>query len=57
MPHFTLVIQHPKLKVLGVGSLSIGKDGTAEFYEGNAGRYQKVRAETKAQRDQCANAL
>ena len=36
MSHFILVTQHPKAKVFGEGSLSIGKDGVAEFYEGNA---------------------
>ena len=36
MPHFKLVTQFPKPKDVGIGSLSIGKDGTAEFFEGNA---------------------
>lgn len=36
MPHFELVIQHPKPKSLGVGSLSISKNADAEFFEGNA---------------------
>ena len=36
MPHFTLVTQHPKPKELGQGSLSIDKDGDADFFDGNA---------------------
>jgi hypothetical protein len=36
MAHFSLVTQHPKPKLLGVGSLSIGKNGDAQFFEGNA---------------------
>ena len=44
MPHFTLVTQHPKPKVFCVGSLSIGKDGTAEFFEGNAEANARVLA-------------
>lgn len=36
MAHFVLVTQHPKPKDLGIGSLSIGKDGDADFFEGNA---------------------
>lgn len=36
MPHFILVTQHPKPKTLGEGSLSIGKDGDADFFEGSA---------------------
>lgn len=35
MPHFILVTQLPKPKNLGEGSLSIGKDGEAQFFEGN----------------------
>lgn len=30
MPHFILVTQHPKPKILGEGSLSIGKSGDAD---------------------------
>lgn len=44
MPHFTLVIQHPKAKDLGNGSLSISKDGEADFFEGNAGSNSRVLA-------------
>lgn len=36
MPHFILVTQKPKPKNLGVGSLSIAKNGDADFFEGNA---------------------
>lgn len=42
MPHFVLVTQHPKPKVFPEGSLSIAKDGTAEFYEGNADSNARV---------------
>lgn len=36
MAHFVLVEQLPIPKDLGIGSLSIGKDGEADFFEGNA---------------------
>lgn len=36
MPHFILMTQYPKPKDLGLGSLSIDKDGNADFFEGNA---------------------
>lgn len=36
MAHFKLIIQYPQSKDVGEGSLSISKDGCAEFYEGNA---------------------
>lgn len=44
MAHFILVTQHPKPKDIGIGSLSIGKDGEAEFYEGNAEANARVLA-------------
>lgn len=44
MPHFILVTQHPKPKTLGVGSLSIGKNGGAQFFEGNADSNARVLA-------------
>lgn len=36
MPHFVLVTQHPKAKDFGIGSLSIAKNGDADFFKGNA---------------------
>jgi hypothetical protein len=36
MPHFILVTQLPKPKVIGPGSLSVSKTGDADFFEGNA---------------------
>lgn len=36
MAHFKLVVQHPKPKDLGIGSLSISKNGDADFFEGDA---------------------
>ena len=36
MAHFQLVVQLPKPKVLGLGSLSIGSKGDAQFFEGDA---------------------
>lgn len=36
MPNFVLVTQHPKPVIIGPGTLSIGKDGFAEFFSGDA---------------------
>lgn len=44
MPHFILVTQHPKAKDLGIGSLSIAKNGDADFFEGNAETNSQVLA-------------
>lgn len=44
MPHFILVTQHPKPKIVGEGSLSIGKDGEAQFFEGNCDSNARVLA-------------
>lgn len=44
MSHFILQILLPKPKIVGEGSLSIGKDGVAEFFEGNADRNASVLA-------------
>jgi hypothetical protein len=43
--HFVLVTQHPKPRELGLGSLSIGKDGEAQFFEGDADHHSRVLAE------------
>lgn len=44
MTHFVLVTQHPKAKELGIGSLSIAKNGDADFYEGNADSNSRILA-------------
>lgn len=44
MPHFILVTQHPKPKILGEGSLSIDRDGDADFFEGNAEKDARILA-------------
>jgi hypothetical protein len=56
MPHFILVTQNPKAKVLGEGSLSIGKDGDADFFEGNADSHSKILASMKRVRIEWAAA-
>lgn len=44
MAHFQLVVQLPKPKVLGLGSLSIGPKGDAQFFEGDADANARVLA-------------
>lgn len=44
MPHFILVTQLPKPKVLGTGSLSVSKSGDADFFEGNAESNSRILA-------------
>ena len=44
MPHFLLVTQFPKPKTLGEGRLSIGKDGDADFFEGDASAESRLLA-------------
>lgn len=44
MPKFTIVIQRPKPKKIGIGCLSVGKNGDADFFEGSADKDSKILA-------------